>query len=208
MAQTTAETQFILNSFLFLFGGVLVMFMAAGFCMLEAGLVRTKNVADICLKNIALYALAGVMYYLIGYDLMYDGVESWIGSFSIWNAGEGAPGAEAVTAEAGGYAAHSDWFFQMVFVATAASIVSGAVAERVKLFPFLAFVLVLTALIYPIQGSWKWGGGWLDGLGFNDFAGSTIVHSVGGWAALTGVLLLGPRTGKYVGGRVAPMPGS
>ena len=203
------DTQFVLNSFLFLFGGVLVMFMAAGFCMLEAGLVRTKNVADICLKNVALYALAGVMYYLVGYDLMYGG-GAFFGTLGIWDASE-----TTAVAEAGGYAAHSDWFFQMVFVATSASIVSGAVAERIKLFPFLAFVLVLTAIIYPVQGAWKWGGGWLSEIGFlggaafNDFAGSTIVHSVGGWAALTGAIILGPRLGKYAGdGRVTPMPGS
>ena len=208
VAAPPVDTQFVLNSFLFLFGGALVMFMAAGFCMLEAGLVRSKNVGDICLKNVALYALAGIMYYLVGYDLMYTDVSGFIGTLSVWDASEGAPGGEATSAEAGGYAAHSDWFFQMVFVATAASIVSGAVAERVKLFPFLAFVLVLTAVIYPVQGAWKWGGGWLDGVGFNDFAGSTIVHSVGGWAALTGVLILGARRGKYEGGRVHPLPGS
>lgn len=214
------DTQFVLNSFLFLFGGVLVMFMAAGFCMLEAGLVRTKNVADICLKNVALYSLAGVMYYLVGYEIMYGG-----GAFAslpgIWDASQ-----VTAVAEPDGYAKHADWFFQMVFVATAASIVSGAVAERVKLFPFLVFVLVLTAVIYPVQGAWKWGGGWLSdlsGLGltyvnadgetvgraFNDFAGSTIVHSVGGWAALMGAIILGPRLGKYAAsGRVSPMPGS
>ena len=208
-AAPALDTQFVFNSFLFLFGGVLVMFMAAGFCMLEAGLVRTKNVADICLKNVALYALAGVMYYLVGYDLMYGG-GAFFGTFGIWDASE-----TTAVAEAGGYAAHSDWFFQMVFVATAASIVSGAVAERIKLFPFLAFVLVLTAIIYPVQGAWKWGGGWLSEIGFlggaafNDFAGSTIVHSVGGWAALMGAIILGPRLGKYAAdGRVTPMPGS
>jgi Amt family ammonium transporter len=201
-----ADTQFVLNSFLFLFGGVLVMFMAAGFCMLEAGLVRSKNVADICLKNVALYALAGIMYYVVGYNLMYTDVSGFVGSFGVWGPSELASD-EAIDAGTG-YAATSDWFFQMVFVATAASIVSGAMAERVKLFPFLTFVLLLTGFIYPIQGAWKWGGGFLDGLGFNDFAGSTIVHSVGGWAALTGVLILGPRIGKYAGRRVNPMPGS
>lgn len=207
LAQVTADTQFVFNSLLFLIGGFLVMFMAAGFCMLEAGLVRSKNVADICLKNIALYALAGVMFYLVGYNLMYDGVESFMGSLSIWSPSEVASD-EAIATDTG-YAAASDWFFQMVFVATAASIVSGAVAERVKLFPFLMFVVVLTAIIYPVQGAWKWGGGFLDQAGFQDFAGSTIVHSVGGWAALVGVLLIGPRQGKYAeNGRVNPMPGS
>ena len=207
LAQPDAEVQYIFNSLMFLIGGFLVMFMAAGFCMLEAGLVRTKNVADICLKNISLYALAGVMYYVVGYNLMYADVGDFIGTFSIWGPGEFYN--SDITAEAGGYSSASDWFFQIVFVATAASIVSGAVAERVKLFPFLIFVVILTGLIYPIQGAWKWGGGFLDQNGFLDFAGSTIVHSVGGWAALVGVLMIGPRTGKYGdGGRVMPMPGS
>ncbi len=206
-AQDGAELAFVLNSLLFLIGGFLVMFMAAGFCMLEAGLVRSKNVADICLKNISLYALAGIMYYVVGYNLMYDGVEGFIGSFSIWSPSEVA-GDETISLETG-YAGASDWFFQMVFVATAASIVSGAVAERVKLFAFLIFTLILTGLIYPIQGAWTWGGGFLSNAGFSDFAGSTIVHSVGGWAALTGAIIIGPRAGKYVaGGRVNPMPGS
>ncbi len=207
LAQPDAEVQYIFNSLMFLIGGFLVMFMAAGFCMLEAGLVRSKNVADICLKNISLYALAGIMYYVVGYNLMYADVGDFIGAFSIWGPGELYD--SEIAPEAGGYASASDWFFQMVFVATAASIVSGAVAERVKLFSFLIFVVILTGLIYPIQGAWKWGGGFLDQNGFLDFAGSTIVHSVGGWAALVGVLMIGPRTGKYGdGGRVMPMPGS
>lgn len=206
-AQAAAETQFVFNSLLFLIGGFLVMFMAAGFCMLEAGLVRTKNVADICLKNIALYAIAGIMFYLVGYNLMYADVGSFFGTFSTWGPSE-LTGDEVISTDTG-YSSASDWFFQMVFVATAASIVSGAVAERVKLFPFLIFVIFLTAIIYPVQGAWKWGGGFLDAAGFNDFAGSTIVHSVGGWAALVGVLLIGPRQGKYgENGRVNPMPGS
>ena len=218
-AEVTAETQFILNSFSFLMTGALVMWMAAGFAMLESGLVRTKNTASICLKNIALYSIAGLMYYLIGYSLMYVDVDGFIGSFSLLynpapaelaliNADEATPELVEAAVE-GGYASMSDWFFQMVFVATAASIVSGTLAERIKVWPFLIFVVVLTAVIYPIQGAWSWGGGFLAELGFSDFAGSTIVHSVGGWAALTGAIIVGARKGKYgPDGRVNPMPGA
>jgi Amt family ammonium transporter len=206
LAQDVTETTYIFNSLSFLMNGFLVMWMAAGFAMLESGLVRSKNVATICLKNIALFAIAGIMFYLVGYDLMYNGVDGGImGTFSWWSADDTAALAGDFS---GGYAASSDWFFQMVFVATAASIVSGAVAERSKLWSFLAFTVVLTAIIYPITGSWHWGGGWLAELGFVDFAGSTLVHSVGGWAALTGALIIGARRGKYAGGRVNPMPGS
>ncbi len=201
------EVAYILNTFSFLISGVLVMWMAAGFAMLEAGMVRTKNVATICLKNISLYSIAGILYYLIGYNLMYAGVDGgfW-GSLGFW----GPDDAAALSGDfSAGYASGSDWFFQMVFVATAASVVSGTVAERIRLWPFLIFVVVLTGLIYPIQGAWSWGGGWLSEMGFSDYAGSTIVHSVGGWAALTGALILGARKGKYgIGGRVNPMPGS
>ncbi len=229
-AASDAETVYVFNTLLFLIGGFLVMWMAAGFAMLEAGLVRTKNVAEICLKNIGLYSIAGLMYFILGYNLMYGVSEGgYIGPFDVfWSASEMlktvmVDGEEVVQAfvldEAGnevrlepaadGYASSSDWFFQMVFVATAASIVSGTVAERVKLFPFFIFVVVLTGLIYPIQGSWEWGAGWLDAMGFADFAGSTLVHSTGGWAALAGAMLIGPRIGKYDGqGRVRPMPGS
>jgi Amt family ammonium transporter len=205
-AGVSAETQFILNSFSFLFSGAIVMFMAAGFAMLESGLVRTKNVTTILLKNISLFAIAGIMYYLIGYNLMYMDVSGWIGSLSLWSADDAA----ALGGDfSGGYSATSDWFFQMVFVATAASIVSGTVAERIKLWPFLIFVVVLTGVLYPITGAWTWGGGWLAEMGFSDFAGSTIVHSVGGWAALTGAIILGARKGKYgADGSVHPMPGS
>ncbi len=218
-AEVSAETQYILNSFSFLMTGALVMWMAAGFAMLESGLVRTKNTASICLKNIALYSIAGLMYYLIGYSLMYVDVDGLIGSFSLLynpapaeraliNAAEATP-ALVETAVEGGYASMSDWFFQMVFVATAASIVSGTLAERIKVWPFLIFVVVLTGVIYPIQGAWSWGGGFLAELGFSDFAGSTVVHSVGGWAALTGAIILGARKGKYgPDGRVNPMPGA
>ena len=205
-AGVSAETQYILNSFSFLFSGSLVMWMAAGFAMLESGLVRTKNVSTILLKNISLFAVAGIMYYLIGYNLMYMDVTGWIGSISLWSADDAAALAGDFS---GGYSATSDWFFQMVFVATAASIVSGTVAERIKLWPFMIFVVVLTGVLYPITGSWTWGGGWLAEMGFADFAGSTIVHSVGGWAALTGAIILGARKGKYgADGSVHPMPGS
>lgn len=207
-AAVDPETAYVLNSFSFLFNGALVMWMAAGFAMLEAGLVRKKNTATICLKNIALYSVAGLTFYLVGYNLMYMDVTGFMGSFSpFWGADDAA--ALAGTFEEGGYSASSDWFFQMVFVATAASIVSGTLAERIKLWPFLAFVLILTAIIYPIQGSWVWGGGWLAEMGFSDYAGSTLVHSVGGWAALTGAIVLGARKGKYsADGRVMPIPGA
>lgn len=206
MAQEVSETAYIFNSLSFLMNGFLVMWMAAGFAMLESGLVRSKNVATICLKNIALFSITGIMFWLVGYDLMYNGVDGgFIGTLSWWGADDAAALAGDFSA---GYAASSDWFFQMVFVATAASIVSGAMAERIKLWSFLAFVVVLTGIIYPITGSWHWGGGWLAELGFADFAGSTLVHSVGGWAALTGCLILGARRGKYSGARVNPMPGS
>ncbi|MCG8490989.1 MAG: ammonium transporter [Sneathiellales bacterium] len=207
-AAVDPETAYVLNSFSFLVNGALVMWMAAGFAMLEAGLVRKKNTATICLKNIALYSLSGLTFYLVGYNLMYMDVTGLIGSFSpFWCPDDAA--ALGGTFDEGGYSASSDWFFQMVFVATAASIVSGALAERIKLWSFLAFVLLLTAIIYPIQGSWVWGGGWLDAMGFSDYAGSTLVHSVGGWAALTGAIVLGPRKGKYAkDGRVQPIPGA
>jgi Amt family ammonium transporter len=170
--------------------------------MLEAGQVRSKNTAVNCLKNIGLFSLAGVMYYLIGYNLMYDGVDGgYLGSFSIFDR------SSDVDLETG-YAAASDWFFQMVFVATTASIVSGALAERIKIWPFFLFVAILTAFIYPIAGSWQWGGGWLSEMGFSDFAGSTLVHSVGGWAALAGVMVLGAREGKFGSdGTVNTLPG-
>jgi Amt family ammonium transporter len=202
-----SEMSYILNTFSFLIMGVLVMWMAAGFGMLESGLVRSKNVATICLKNISLFGIAGILFYLTGYNLMYAGVDGgFIGSFGLW----GADDAAALAGDySGGYAAASDWFFQMVFCGAACSVVSGCVAERIKIWSFLAFCVVLTGFIYPIQGSWVWGGGWLSEMGFVDFAGSTLVHSVGGWAALTGAIILGARKGKYgKDGRVNPMPGS
>jgi Amt family ammonium transporter len=201
IAAPDAETAYIFNSFSFLIHGFMVALMAAGFCMLEAGLVRSKNATVQSTKNIALYSIAGLMYALVGYNVMYMDVGSYMGTFALWNPSE--PSVDD------GYSSGSDWFFQMVFVATAASIVSGAVAERVKLTSFLIFVVILTALIYPIQGSWSWGGGYLSEAGFLDFAGSTIVHSVGGWAALTGAIIIGARSGKYADdGSVKPMPGS
>lgn len=209
LAEVSSETAYIFNTFSFLFNGALVMFMAAGFAMLESGLVRSKNTATICLKNITLYALAGIMFYLVGYNLMYMDVTGYIGSFMPWAADDAAALAESGANFDGGYSASSDWFFQMVFVATAASIVSGTVAERIKLWPFLIFTVVLTSIIYPIQGAWTWGGGWLTEMGFADFAGSSIVHSVGGWAALTGAIILGARRGKYgPDGQVHPIPGA
>ena len=204
---------FILNSLLFLIGGFLVMFMAAGFCMLEAGLVRAKNTTTQLTKNIALFSIAAIGYYLIGYNLMYP-LGSWAidGVFSALFPAIAVMEPVGVAAEAAddlSYASTaSDYFFQLMFCAATASIVSGAVAERIKLWPFLIFTFILTAFIYPLQASWKWGGGFLDAAGFLDFAGSSVVHSVGGWAALAGVLILGPRLGKYKDGRVIPMPGA
>ncbi len=197
-----AEISFVFNTLLFCIGGFLVMWMAAGFTMLEAGLVRSKNTVVICIKNVGLFSIAGVAYYLIGYNLMYAGVDGgYIGSLGIWS----DSGAELAGSD---YSPASDWFFQMVFVATTASIVSGALAERVLIWPFFAFILILTAILYPISGSWQWGGGWLSEMGFSDFAGSTIVHSVGGWAALTGAILLGARKGKFDSkGNAIVMPG-
>lgn len=213
--EASATSQYVFNTLLFLIGGFLVMWMAAGFAMLEAGLVRSKNVAMQCTKNIALFAIGGLMFWLVGYNLMYDGVDGGLmGSMTpkIIPDPSNDPGT---------YSAGSDWFFQMVFCATAASIVSGTLAERIKLWPFLIFVIILTGFIYPIQGAWKWGAGWLAsgadsswikdfaGAEFQDFAGSTLVHSTGGWAALVGAILLGSRYGKYgPDGKVNAMPGS
>ena len=206
-AEVSAETAFVFNTFLFVFSGVLVMFMALGFSMLEAGFVRKKNTSAILLKNIALYSIAGIMFYLIGYSLMYVDVSGWIGSLggAFYDTADDL----TVATEEGGYSLASDWFFQMVFCATAISIVSGACAERIKVWPFMIFAAFMTGIIYPIYGSWTWGGGWLTEMGFSDFAGSTIVHSVGGWAALTGCLILGPRAGKYGSdGKITPIAGA
>ncbi|QIE46647.1 ammonium transporter [Pseudohalocynthiibacter aestuariivivens] len=208
---TNAEIGFIFTTFMFLVAGFLVFFMAAGFAMLEAGLVRGKNVTMQLTKNMALFSLASIFYYILGYNLMYPG-DAWtmdgiLGAFAI--TGLEPVGLEAAEPDLTYASVGSDFFFQLMFCAATASIVSGALAERIKLWPFLAFVIVLTAVIYPVQASWKWGGGFLDGMGFQDFAGSTVVHSVGGWAALMGAIILGPRIGKYgKDGRVTPMPGS
>ncbi|WP_343080649.1 ammonium transporter [Ostreiculturibacter nitratireducens] len=209
------EIGYIFTTFMFLVTGFLVMWMAAGFTMLEAGLVRQKNVTMQLMKNVALFSIAALMYYVIGYNLMYPG-DGWtmdgvIGAFSMASL---EPVGLADTETDLTYASvGSDFFFQLMFCATTASIVSGTLAERIKLWPFLIFTVVLTGLIYPIQASWKWGGGFLapgeEGVtDFLDFAGSTVVHSVGGWAALAGALILGPRLGKYKDGRVHPFPGS
>jgi len=207
-AEVSGEVEFIFNTFSFLICGALVMWMAAGFAMLESGLVRSKNTATICLKNVSLYSVACFTFYLVGYDLMYTDVGEFAGSILFfWQPDDSA--ARAGDFSDAKYSASSDWYFQMVFVATAASVVSGTLAERIRLWPFLAFVFILTAVIYPIQGAWVWGGGWLAELGFSDFAGSTLVHSVGGWAALTGAVILGPRLRKFSkGGRINAMPGS
>ncbi len=204
------EIGFILTTFMFIVTGVLVFWMAAGFAMLEAGLVRSKNVTMQLMKNMALFGLASLLYYAIGYNLMYpdDGwtIDGVIGAFAAASLEPvGLVGAEPdLTYASDG----SDFFFQLMFAAATASIVSGALAERIKLWPFLIFVIVLVGAIYPIQASWKWGGGFLEEMGFLDFAGSTVVHSVGGWAALTGAIILGPRIGKYKNGKVHPFPGS
>ena len=215
-AAADAGTDFVLNTFSFLIWGVLVMWMCAGFTMLEAGSVRTKNASVICLKNIGLYSIAGLAFYFIGYNLMYVDVGQFAGSLKLLYGSSAAelallaeaPDAEPAVVEAG-YSTMSDWFFQMVFVATTASIVSGAIAERVRLWTFFAFVLLLTGVIYPIVGAWTWGGGWLSDMGFQDFAGSTIVHSTGGWAALAGIYVIGARLHKFrPDGTIKPTPPS
>ena len=205
------QTNYALDTFYFLVMGVLVMFMAPGFAMLEAGMVRAKNTSEILTKNVALFAIACIMYMVCGYYIMYPGggEGAWLPILGLGIGEEHT--AEAVLASGGDtyYSARSDYFFQVVFVATAMSIVSGAVAERMKLWAFLAFAVVMTGFIYPVQGFWKWGGGALDALGFVDFAGSGVVHMCGATAALAGVLLLGPRSGKYgADGKVNALPGA
>jgi Amt family ammonium transporter len=206
---TLINLAYSIDTFYFLMSGALVMWMACGFAMLEAGLVRSKNVVEILTKNIALYAIASIMYMFVGYNIMYGGgPNSFIPGFSFWLGPDNA--VDAVLASGGEtyYSSLSDFFFQVVFVGAAMSIVSGAVAERMKLWSFLLFAIVLTGFIYPVEGYWKWGGGFLDGLGFSDFAGSGVVHLCGASAALAGVLILGARKGKYVGGKVKAIPGS
>ena len=203
------ELAYALDTFYFLVMGAFVMWMAAGFSMLEAGMVSSKSVVEILTKNIALYSIASIMYMVVGYNLMYpaDG-NGVVPALSFFLGGDNE--AADVIASGGDvyYSALSDFFFQVVFVATAMSIVSGAVAERMKLSSFLLFAVVMTSLIYPIQGYWKWGGGFLDAAGFSDFAGSGVVHLCGAAAALAGVLLLGARKGKYEDGKVNAIPGS
>ena len=200
MAETTvsAEVGFIFNTLLFLICGFLVMFMAAGFAMLESGMVTSKSVSVICAKNIGLFSIAGIMFWLVGYNLAY-GIDpgGYIGKFIPW-----ADGSKIDT----GYADGSDWYFQMVFCATTVSIVSGTMAERIKLWPFFTFAAILSGIIYPIVMGWQWGGGWLAALGFSDFAGSTLVHSTGGAAALAGAMIIGPRLGRFTkSGAPAPL---
>ena len=205
--ETTFELSYALDTFYFLICGAFVMWMAAGFAMLEAGLVRSKNTTEILTKNIALYAIASIMYMICGYYIMYGGA----GIFLDGIMGDGATG---VAEDAATYAPSADFFFQVVFVATAMSIVSGAVAERMKLWAFLAFTVVMTGFIYPMEGSWTWNGASVFGmytlgdLGFSDFAGSGIVHMAGASAALAGVLVLGARKGKYTkDGKINAIPG-
>ena len=209
--ENIAQLSYALDTFYFLMCGALVMWMAAGFAMLEAGLVRSKNTVEILTKNIALFAIACTMYLLCGYQIMYPGVNEG-GLFPAFGTLLGTENTvEAVTAGGDGapyYSLRADFFFQVVFVATAMSIVSGAVAERMKLWAFLLFAVAMTGFIYPIQGFWKWGGGFLDAAGFQDFAGSGVVHLAGASAALAGVLLLGARKGKYTSNGVNPMPGA
>ena len=188
-AQVDQEVAYILNTFSFLICGFLVMWMAAGFLFLESGLVTTKSVSTIAAKNIGKFAIVSVVFYLFGYNLGYGVPEGgFIGNFSIWT--------DSTSIETG-YSDASDWFFQALFVCATCSIVSGAVAERIKIWPFFLFSAILGGIIYPIQMGWEWGGGWLDVLGFADFAGSTLVHACGGSAALAGVMLLGPRLGRF-----------
>ena len=210
------ETKYALDTFYFLVSGALVMWMAAGFAMLEAGLVRSKNTAEILTKNISLFAVACIMYMLVGYNIMYPGeaVNAYWPGLSFLLGGDNVA-AEVLAQnpdewyDGSYYSGMSDFFFQVVFVATAMSIVSGAVAERMKLWSFLFFAVVMTGFIYPMQGYWKWGGGFLDELGFNDFAGSGVVHLAGASAALAGVLLLGARKGKYrPDGSINAIPGA
>jgi len=196
-AEVPEETAYILNTFLFLVMGFLVMWMAAGFCMLESGLVTSKSVSTIAAKNIGLYAIAGIAFWVGGYNLAYGIPEGgFIGSFIPWS--------DASSLETG-YSDGSDWFFQMVFCATTCSIVSGTLAERIKIWPFFVFAAILAGIIYPIEMGWQWGGGFLSAAGFSDFAGSTLVHSAGGSAALAGAILLGPRLNRFTNGETKPL---
>jgi Amt family ammonium transporter len=200
MAETTvsAEVSFIFNTLLFLICGFLVFFMAAGFAMLESGMVTSKSVSVICAKNIGLISISGIMFWMVGYNLAYGIPEGgYIGNFIPWS--------DSSSVDTG-YSDGSDWYFQMVFCATTVSIVSGAMAERIKLWPFFLFAAILSGVIYPIVMGWQWGGGWLASIGFSDFAGSTLVHSTGGAAALAGAIIIGPRLGRFTkSGAPAPL---
>ncbi len=196
----TAEGQYIFNSLAFYIGGVLVAFMAAGFCMLESGLVTTKSVSTIAAKNIGKFAICSMVFFFVGYNLAYGISEGgYIGSFSMWS-----EGSKLDT----GYSDSSDWFFQTMFVCATVSIVSGAVAERIKIWPFFVFAVLMSGFIYPVSMGWQWGGGWLSTAGFSDFAGSTLVHACGGAAALAGVMVLGARSGRFTsqGGKRVMVP--
>ena len=209
VADTVIHLAYSIDTFYFLMSGALVMWMAAGFSMLEAGLVRSKNTVEILTKNVALYSIACIMYMVVGYNIMYGGGPNGvIPGLSFFLSPDNA--VDDVLKSGGEiyYSGLSDFFFQVVFVATAMSIVSGAVAERMKLWSFLIFAIVMTGFIYPVQGYWKWGGGFLDALGFLDFAGSGVVHLCGASAAVAGVLLLGARKGKYANGRIKAIPGA
>ena len=201
-AETTmsAEGQYIFNSLAFYIGGVLVAFMAAGFCMLESGLVTTKSVSSIGAKNIGKFAICSIIFFLFGYNIAYGIPEGgYIGSFSVWS---------DASSMSSGYSDSSDWFFQTMFVCATVSIVSGAVAERIKIWPFFGFAVIMSGFIYPISMGWQWGGGWLSAAGFSDFAGSTLVHACGGSAALAGVIVLGAREGRFTssGGKRVMVP--
>ena len=213
----SAHGVFVFNTLLFLIGGFLVMWMAAGFAMLEAGLVRSKNVTTQLTKNIALFSIAAIAYFLVGFNLMYPGdlvegswlISGYLGPIFSLTSLEPVGAAVDQIGDISYASVGSDFFFQLMFCATTASIVSGTIAERMKLWPFLIFTVLLTAFLYPIEASWQWGGGWLSELGFSDFAGSTLVHAAGASAALAGAIVLGPRIGKYKDdGSVNPMPGS
>ncbi|MCB2217210.1 MAG: ammonium transporter [Desulfobulbaceae bacterium] len=209
LGNTVIELAYAVDTFYFLMSGALVMWMGAGFAMLEAGLVRGKNTVEILTKNVALYSIASIMYLIVGYNIMYGGGPNGvIPGLSFFLGPDHAAGDVLASGGETYYSSMADFFFQVVFVATAMSIVSGAVAERMKLWAFLLFAVVMTGFIYPVQGYWKWGGGFLDGLGFLDFAGSGVVHLCGASAAIAGVLLLGPRKGKYSGGRINAIPGA
>jgi Amt family ammonium transporter len=209
MEQIT-HLSYAMDTFYFLMSGALVMWMAAGFAMLEAGLVRAKNTTEILAKNVGLFAIASIMYMLVGYNIMYgDSINSYIPGISFLLGGDNAVSDVLASNGETYYSSMSDFFFQVVFVATAMSVVSGAVAERMKLMSFFVFAIVMTGFIYPVEGFWKWGGGFLDELGFLDFAGSGIVHMTGAAAALAGVMVLGARKGKYgPNGEVRAIPGA